>query len=65
MPRTGLGRARLAPRVDLVSHPLDFEYSVFKFQILGPDFEIDESGGSERDRGWGVVQYLACRATLQ
>ena len=35
MPRTGLGRARLAPRVDLVSRPLDFEYypGVFKFQI--------------------------------
>ena len=45
MPRTALGRARLASLVDLVSRPLDFEYypGVFKFWIDGARFR-DRSG---------------------
>ena len=64
MPRTALGRARLASLVDLVSRPLDFEYypGVFKFQNLRPDFEIDESGGiGARPRLGGGAELLARR----
>ena len=42
MPRTALGRARLTPRVDLVSRPLDFEgrTGTFKFEWRYAETEI-------------------------
>ena len=59
MPRTALGRARLARCDDFVSRPLDVQYyhGVLKFQnSWGSISRSTNVSRLERDRGWRVVQ---------
>ena len=57
MPKTAFGRARLAPRVDFVSCPLDFEYypGVFKFWLDCCLAVYDDAAG--------LLQVCAARST--